>query len=398
VRAVPPSPRVDPPPAPTRSRPRLDSIDLVRGAVMIVMALDHVRDAFHHLPDGHSVATDLTRTWPALFFTRWITHFCAPVFVFLAGTGARLQALAGKPRGELSRFLVTRGLWLILLELTWIHLTVTLDLRWHWILLQVLWAIGCSMIALAALVWLPVPAIALVGLALCAGHNLLPFLPRSEVALPWQILEAGGRVQLGPDRTLAIGYPLLAWIGVMAAGYAFGDLLALEPARRRRTLAWLGGAMVTLFVALRVIDGYGDPSPWAVQRSALFSLMSFLNCTKYPPSLDYLLMTLGPAILALALLDGARPSRRNPVVVFGRVPLFYYLMHFGLIACGAAVETLLRGRPGALDARDPASAIHHGLPAIYAIWALLVAALYWPCRRYAEYKRAHPERRWLSYL
>jgi uncharacterized membrane protein len=388
---------VQPPPHAAPSRRRIDSIDLVRGAVMIVMALDHVRDYFAGIAGGHFLATDLTRTWPALFFTRWITHFCAPVFVFLAGTGARLQAHAGKSRGELQRFLATRGLWLILLELTWIHLAMTLDFGWHWILLQVLWAIGCSMIALAGLLWLPLPAIAAIGLALCTLHNLLPFPPRSDVGLPWEILEAGGRLQLG-HRTLMFGYPLLAWIGVMASGYAFGDLLRLDPARRRRTLAWIGGAMVALFLVLRAINRYGDPVPWARQKSALFTFMSFINCTKYPPSLEFLLMTLGPAMLALALLDRVRVGPRHFVLVFGRVPLFYYLAHFALIALLWLADTAAHGRLGALTDTDPARLVQHPLPSIYALWAAVVVALYWPCRRYAEYKRAHPEKRWLSYL
>jgi uncharacterized membrane protein len=385
----------DPPP-PRVERPRLDSLDLVRGAVMIVMALDHVRGAYSDVPNGHTAATDLTRTWPALFFTRWVTHFCAPVFVFFAGTGARLQAQRGMERAALSRFLVTRGLWLILLELTWVHAAMTGDFGWHWILLQVLWAIGWSMIALAALIWLPVWAVASFGLLVCAGHNLLPFPPGSRPALPWIAFEAGGGVQLDARHTLIFGYPLIAWIGVMACGYALGDLLALPARARRRALAWIGGAMVALFLVLRTINRYGDPAPWAGQKSALFSVMSFLNCTKYPPSLDYLLMTLGPALLALAWLDGVRVSRDHFVVVFGRVPLFYYLVHFVLITASYGLVLHLRSGagPGAVGATHPG----YPLPVVHAIWVALVLSLYWPCRAYGRYKRAHPEKRWLSYL
>jgi uncharacterized membrane protein len=365
---------------------------------MIVMALDHVRDVFSNLHGAHFMATDMQRTWPALFFTRWITHFCAPVFVFLAGTGARLQA-DRKSKRELSWFLLTRGLWIIFLEATWIHFMMTLDIGFHWTLMQVLWAIGASMIVLAGLIWLPTWAVGAIGIAICVGHNLLPFPPHSDVSLPWKILEAGGDIQFDESHRLAFGYPLLPWIGVMAAGYAFGELV---PRRDRRQLfIKIGASMIVLFVVIRAINLYGDPSPWAHQRNALYTFMSFVNVTKYPPSLDFILMTLGPAILSLALLDRVSVSRRNFVVVFGRVPMFYYLAHFLVRDILAAIILYIQVGPALLHIHPPFDVppnMGFGLPGVYLIWAVVVALLYWPCLRWSEYKRAHPDKAWLSYL
>ena len=366
---------------------------------MIIMALDHVRDAFSNVHNAHFMATNMQRTWPALFFTRWITHFCAPVFVFLAGTGARLQA-DRKSKRELSWFLVTRGLWIIVLELTWLHFMITfVDVGYHWTVLQVLWAIGASMIVLAGLIWLPTWAVGAIGIAICVGHNLLPFPPHSDVATPWKLLEAGGDVPLGETHRLTVAYPLLPWIGVMAAGYAFGALVRRRD--RRQLFVQIGGSMIVLFVVIRIINHYGDPSPWAPQRNALYTFMSFVNVTKYPPSLDFILMTLGPAILSLALLDRASVSRRNFVVVFGRVPMFYYLAHFFLRNLLAIPIFLVQVGPAILHAHPPFDVpptMGFNLPGVYLIWIVIVVLLYYPCVRWSEYKRAHPEKIWLSYL
>jgi uncharacterized membrane protein len=384
---------------PSPSRARVDSVDLLRGAVMILMALDHVRDGYS---SAHTMGTDLQHTWPALFFTRWVTHFCAPVFVLLAGVGARFQAARGKSRAELSRFLLTRGLWLLVVELVWIHLGMTLDFAWHWTLLQTLWAIGWSMIALSALVWLPPRVVGGIGLAICLGHNLLDghVGTRADTSLFWRVLEVGGRVQVGEGRDVVFGYPLLAWMGVMAAGYGFGSVFSWEERRRRRFLAGAGFVLVLCFLGLRALDGYGDPSPWATQKNGVFTLLSFLNCTKYPPSLLYLLMTLGPALLALALLDRVRPPSWNPMLVLGRVPLFFYCLHFWVISLSAfAVYGVLYGaRVFTFQAMSLPDDVGFPLPVVYAIWAAVILALYGPSRWYAAFKRAHPEKAWLSYL
>ena len=381
-------------------RKRLDSIDLLRGGVMIVMALDHVRDLFSNVHGGHFVPTDMARTWPALFFTRWITHFCAPVFVFLAGTGARLQS-ARKSKRELSWFLVTRGLWIIFLEITWVHVTMTFDIGFHFTPMQVMWAIGCGMIALAGLIWLPTWLVGAIGIVLCAGHNLLQFGPNQPVPLIWRILEARGPLELDSSHLIMFGYPLLAWIGVMASGYAFGDLVRLEQTQRRRAFFWLGATLVVLFVIIRGINRYGDPNPWSSQKNTLFTVMSFLNVWKYPPSLDYLLMTLGASILLLAFLDRLRVSPRNFVVVFGRVPMFYYLAHFPLRDLLAWLLFYFQIGPrvfGIRSLRDLPDGMGYSLIGVYLSWLAVVLLLYYPCRRYAEYKRAHPKKAWLSYL
>jgi uncharacterized membrane protein len=387
------------PEAATQRSQRIDSLDLLRGAVMILMALDHVRDSYS---GAHTMPTDMEHTWPALFFTRWVTHFCAPVFVFLAGVGARLQANRGKQRKELSVFLFTRGAWLLAVELVWIHLAMTADFQWHWILLQTLWAIGWSMIALSALVWLPARVVAGIGIAICVTHNLLDGQvgSRTEATLLWRFLEVGGHIEIAEKHTVLFAYPVLAWAGVMATGYGFGGLFTLEERQRRRALTGLGATATLMFVTLRAVNHYGDPSPWLPQKDNLFTLLSFLNTTKYPPSLDYLLMTLGPAILALAWLDRVRVSPRNFVVVFGRVPLFFYCVHFWLItlSAGGVYLALYGSRALSFRAFGLPEGVGFSLPVVYAVWAAVVVSLYRPCRRYAEFKAAHPDKKWLSYL
>src|SRR2546423_2319038 len=317
-------------------RQRLDSVDLLRGLVMVIMALDHVRDYFHSdalLFDP----TDLSKTNVALFFTRWVTHFCAPVFVFLAGTGAFLSASRGKTRAELSRFLLTRGLWLILLELTVVNLGWSFSFGTQFVV-QVIWAIGVSMIVLALLVYLPVWAITAFGVLMIATHNLLdPVQARSLGAFSglWATLHSRELTETYGGIRVFTMYPLVPWIGVMAAGYGFGQLYLLERERRRRLMLRLGLGLTLLFIILRAINIYGDPHPWTVQNSAVYTFLSFINCEKYPPSLLFLLMTLGPAIIALALFERFNrepvPGLLQPLVVFGRVPLFFYIIHIPLI-------------------------------------------------------------------
>lgn len=306
-------------PEPARpARQRIDSIDLLRGIVMVVMMLDHTRD-FVHSGALFFDPTDLTRTTPAVFLTRWITHFCAPVFVFLAGTGAYLQLARGKNKRELSKFLVTRGLWLILLELTVIKVGVWLSFDVRFLaMLQVIWVLGVSMIVLAGLIHLPLKVTAAFGLVMIALHNLLD---RFEVA-GWQgpgtpVPSFLGKIWIVLHQppfkifpilwegtpVVAVIYPLIPWVGVMAVGYAFGALYKLDKLERRRWLLMIGGIATALFFALRAVNLYGDPAKWSSQKNFLFTVLSFLNTTKYPPSLLFLLMTLGPAIAALAWFE-----------------------------------------------------------------------------------------------
>lgn len=403
------------------ARRRLDAVDLLRGLVMVVMMLDHTRD-FFHADVLNFDPTDLTRTTPALFLTRWVTHFCAPIFVFLAGTGAFLQGLRGKPKGELSRFLVTRGLWLMVLELTVFRAAIwfNYDVGSFFALFQVIWVIGVSMVVLAALVHLPLRWIAAFGIAMVVLHNLLDTVtvtpwrgPGTPVpgfgATLWIMLHQSGVIfpfgEGGPS-ALAM-YPLIPWVGVMAAGYAFGAVYTLEPARRQRLLARLGLGMIAAFVAVRALNVYGDPSRWAVQKDAAYTVLSFLNVTKYPPSLLFLLMTLGPAMLALAWFE-RNESRRGALgralVTFGRVPLFFYLGQW-LVSHGLAVLAgLAAGQSIAWHFANPFDRpfpnpgnLGFSLGVVYAAWILGVLLLYPLCRWYAAVKQRRTEW-WWSYL
>lgn len=369
---------------------RLQSVDVLRGVVMVVMALDHVRD-FVSVTGFNP--TDLSRVTPALFLTRWVTHFCAPAFVFLAGCGAYLGRAGGKTRPELSRFLISRGLWLVLLELTVIRFLWSFDLSDNWV--GVIWAIGWSMVALAALIWLPTWAVGAFGVAMIAGHNALDGVHGGAL---WTVLHDQAPTRILGFETF-VAYPLVPWIGVMAAGYALGPVLRLRPERRRRTLTVLGLSVLALFVLVRAFDVYGDPAHWAHQRSALYTVLSFINVTKYPPSLDFLLVTLGPALLALAALDVVRVDSTNPALVFGRVPFFYYLVHLLLIHL-VAVAIVLPGH--GLEAFRVSPDVHPvgtglSLPWVYVVWIAVVVALYWPCRWYAGVK-ARTRNPLLSYL
>ena len=371
---------------------------------MILMALDHTRHYFSNVPPMVD-PLDLHKTWPALFLTRWITHYCAPVFVFLAGTGAFLSTTRGKTTKELSWFLLTRGLWLVLLESTvilWFGWSFAVN--FHLIGAAVIWAIGWSKVVLAGLVLLPMRYIALFGIAMIAGHNLCDLVRPERFGSfdwLWKVLHTGGLVKLGPGFALGVGYPLIPWMGVMAAGYAFGSILLWEPGRRRRAILFLGSALTALFIALRTTNLYGNPKSWTGQSSLLFTLFSFIDCHKYPPSLLYLLMTLGPALMVLSLLDKGTPRILQPALIFGRVPLFYYLLHLPLIHGLAVIVFYLRyGRADWLYGSSPADwpdGLGYGLPGVYLAWLCVILVLYPVCRWFAELKRRRRDA-WLSYL
>lgn len=372
---------------------------------MIVMALDHVRDYFH-APALHGIdPVNLTLTSPAIFLTRWITHFCAPLFSFLAGAGVFLSAARGKSKRELSWFLVTRGLWLILLELTFVNWAwnFSYDVHSNWGL--VLWALGWSMIALAALIHLPPWSVATIAVVMIAGHNALDGVkPEAwgELAWVWQILHAQGKFPIGPSFTFEVYYPLIPWVGIMAAGYAFGALLKFEAERRRRWLWRLGGALTLAFVVLRFSNLYGDPHPWTAQPRAGFTFLSFLDCTKYPPSLCYLLMTLGPGMLLLAIFDRGTPRWLQPALVFGRVPFFYYMLHIPLLHGLAWLLNAVRHGPDQANFNafttvpvPPDAGV--GLFGTYLVWAAIVLMLYPLCRWFAGLKQRRRDA-WLSYF
>jgi uncharacterized membrane protein len=375
---------------------RISSVDTLRGAVMVLMALDHARDFF--CGSGQQ-PTNLATTTPLLFFTRWVTHFCAPVFVFLAGLGAeRYGARHGTAR--LARFLLVRGAWLVVLEVALLS-SLAPDLGPHLTILAVLWVIGWSMIALAGLCWLPRWAVLVVGGTIVAGHNLLdPYAASLGRALGpfWLLFHQQGVFSPLPGRLVLVAYPALPWMGVMALGYVTGSLFERAPEERRRTLAALGLAAVVAFVILRALGGYGDPTAWAPQqRGSLFTVMAFLNCQKYPPSLLFLLMTLGPALGLLAALDG-RGTPGPLLVVLGRVPLFFFVAHFALLRGASAVAAVFRFGPAAF-VPPPGHAGSPELPlaAGYLAWVAVLLVLYWPCRWFAALKARHPDG-WLSYL
>jgi uncharacterized membrane protein len=407
-------------------RQRVDSIDLLRGIVMVIMMLDHTRDFVHNAAQQFD-PTDLSRTNLALFLTRWITHFCAPVFVFLAGTGAYLQLVRGKSKSELSRFLLTRGLWLIVLELTLVRfgLYFSFDYRMFGFL-QVIWVIGVSMIVLAALIHLPVSVVGAIGLLMIVFHNLLDGLRVTSwrgpgTAVPslgaklWIFLHQAFEafpIAGFPSPIVIVIYPLIPWIGVMAAGYAFGKLY--DPARQnlflwqlalRRRLIVIGASATLLFIVLRAINHYGDPSVWSTQKNALFTALSFVNTTKYPPSLLFLLMTLGPAILALALFETDRPRGRiaNFFITFGRVPLFFYLLQWYTAHIISVLLHAAFGKPvkwlfqTPIDWLGGVPGMGFNLGVVYASWIIGVLLLYPLCKWFAGVKQRRRDW-WLSYL
>ena len=386
---------------------------------MVIMMLDHTRDFVHNAAQQFD-PTDLSRTNVALFFTRWITHFCAPVFVFLAGTGAYLQLSRGKSKAELSRFLVTRGIWLIVLEVTLVRLGVTFSFDVRMLaFLQVIWVIGVSMIVLGALIYLPVKVVGAFGLVMIALHNLLDGFrvaswrgPDSPVpglgAKVWMLLhqafEAFPIVGF-PSPVVFVVYPLVPWIGVMAAGYAFGQLYELDAQRRRRLLLIIGGTATALFVVLRAFDVYGDPSEYSTQKNTLFTFLSFLNTTKYPPSLLFLLMTLGPSILALAAFERGtgRGWWREFFVTFGRVPLFFYLLQWPAAHTISLLLHLAFGKPTAWLFQTPIDwvggtpGMGFNLAVVYLCWIGGVLLLYPLCKWFAGVKQRRKDW-WLSYL
>lgn len=377
---------------------RIEAIDLLRGLVMVIMTLDHARDFW----GGYTPSpTDLDVTTVPLFFTRWITHICAPVFVFLAGTSAYLYGRNRTP-GELARFLFTRGLWLVLIELTVCKYVWVPEPGYSLVLIQVIWVIGWSMIALAALCFLGPVAVTVIGLVIVAGHNLLdPLVPADfgTAAALWTLLHERGFMPLTDSVRWMVSYPLLPWIGVIAMGYGFGSTVGLDVQRRRSLYLRLGFVMIAAFVVLRGFNLYGEPEPWSRQASGAFTLLSFLNTSKYPPSLHFLLMTLGPALCLLSLFEGWSSGRlRNALLVIGRVPFFYYILHLYLLRFTAIpVSLALYGAEAVKPPPGPAGSAMLGLPATYLAWVLAVALLYPACRWFARIK-ARRRDWWLSYL
>jgi uncharacterized membrane protein len=389
----------------SNNRQRIESIDLVRGLVIIVMALDHTRDFFGDLAAD---PTALSATTPALFFTRWITHICAPAFFLLAGTGACLAG-ARLSKRDLSRYLVGRGFWLIFLELVVMRFALQFNIDYQVTIVTVLWALGWAMIALAGMIWLPAWAIAAIGVAMVAGHNLLDGISASSFgnwAPLWSVLHTPGIVLNNGRSVAVISYVLIPWVGVTALGYLLGRTYRWEASRRKALLLRLGVGAVLAFVLLRWSNLYGDPSSWSPQASPLWTAISFLNVAKYPPSLLFLLMTLGPVLLLLRAFEDRVPDNIRPALIIGKVPLFFFVLHFFLIHLLAVAASGLRyGMVGEVF-RSPdlghfpfsqPSGWDAGLPAIYTLWLAVVLMMFPLCRWYARVKQRRKDW-WLGYL
>ena len=370
-------------------RARIGSVDTLRGLVMIIMALDHTRDFFTTTGFNPREVTN-----PLLFLTRWVTHFCAPTFILLAGLSAFLYG-RGKSLGELSRFLLVRGLWLILIDLTLIKFGWRFELDLYRLSAGVIFVIGASMVVLSALIWLPRWALASLALLMLAGHNLLDNVRAEdlgEASGAWHVLHEPGLVPLGDSVTLYILYPLVPWIGVMAGGYLLGPVMQLDQGKRQRILLGLGAAITVGFLVLRATNVYGDPTPWTPQDTWLSTILSFLNCEKYPPSLLYLMMTLGPALILLALFEQLRGALASFLATFGRVPFFYYVVHIYLIhALAVATAFALTG------VLTTTPEVNFNLAGVYIVWLMVLVLLYPICRWFSELKESSSGW-WWAYL
>ena len=397
---------------------RVESVDLLRGLIMVVMMLDHTRDFVHRDALAFDPA-DVSRTFPLLFFTRWITHFCAPLFVFLAGTAISFQEMRGRSKAELSRFLVTRGLWLIAVELLVLRPLVFFNFHYTQLLffLQVIWVIGWSMIVLAGAIHLPLRWNLVLSLSVIALHNLLDGIRVTAFGGPgtpvpnfwesvWYVLHRQGPIfPLGfPGPIVFVVYPLIPWPAVMLAGYAFGSLYRKTESDRRQSLILIGSAIVLGFVVIRLINVYGDPSPWTMKFGAAKAALSFLALTKYPPSLLYLMMTIGPGILFLAFAERHTSNAITRVfITYGRVPMFFYILQWVASHVLAVAATLMTGKPVAYLFSNfgfggpPPTNVGFGLPVVYALWILGAILLYPLCVWFAGVK-ARRRDWWLSYV
>ena len=383
---------------------RILSIDFLRGLVMVIMALDHVRDFFHY--DAYFFdPSDVTQTNPALFLTRFLTHFCAPVFVFLAGTSAFFVGeRIGKP--ALAKWLLKRGLWLIVVELTIMKLAWNFKLDYSIILFQVIWVLGAAMLFLAAFIYVPKKMMIAISLLVVFGHNAFDgFNPQHWTGL-WTLLHVQAPISLG-NIMLFNAYPLIPWVFVMPLGYHFGRLYqkGYDAQMRLIVLRYIGIGMIALFFILRFINIYGNLAPWSVQPSPIFTVLSFFNITKYPPSLLFLLATLGPSILLLSYAEGWKGKIYNALVTIGRVPMFFYIVHIFVIHLLAVVAAMATGFSPKLMVIDLFVTLTPGLQgygfplwAVYIIWVAVVLAHYPLCKWYWNYKSNHRQKWWLSYL
>ena len=383
---------------------RIESLDLLKGLVMVLMALDHTRDYFHNAAFVFD-PTDPLLTDVPLYFTRWITHLCAPAFSFLAGISAYLVGRR-KSRKELSSFLLKRGLWLVVIEITVVNFSWYFDIHFSFVSLLVIWSLGISMIILAALIHLPSKMILLFSLIVIFGHNLLDYIS-VEKSILWSILHERGAFVLSDEMELLIAYPIIPWVGVMSLGYYFGSFYRkdLEPQKRQRLLSQIGFLAVVLFMLVRFINLYGNPSHWKSFETLQQTLFSFFDPLKYPPSLSYLLMTLGPTLLFLAYAEKWKGKAVEFFSVFGRVPFFYYIIHIYIIHLFALFLAQMTGfgwqkmilTDWVTNSKD---LVGYGLDLwlVYLIWIGVIMMLYPLCKKFGAYKLGHKEKWWLSYF
>jgi uncharacterized membrane protein len=387
---------------------RITSIDLLRGFIMIIMALDHVRDYFHADAFMYD-PLDLEKTSVVLFFTRWVTHFCAPIFVLLAGTSAFLSGQR-KTKKELAIFLVKRGLWLVILELTAVNFSWFFNIHFAFFIFGVIWVLGLSMICLAGLIFLPNKWILGIGLLMVFGHNLLDnihFNTHDFSGFLWGVIHERKVFAIGTTH-IGEGYQLVPWAGVMAIGYCLGSIFAngFEESRRKKILLRLGLGSWVLFIIIRSINVYGNLYPWTMQVSSARTFLSFINISKYPPSLDYLLVTEGFAFIFMALTENISNQLTKIVSVYGRVPMFYYIIHIWLIHLFALVLVVLQGHSWSdmtsfttwIDGMHNLQGYGLPLAGVYIVWLSLIALLFPLCKIYDQYKRSHKDKWWLSYL
>jgi uncharacterized membrane protein len=385
---------------------RSSAMDFARGLVMIIMALDHTRDLIHVSSIVQS-PTNLATTTPILFFTRWITHLCAPAFVFLSGTSAYLSFKKKNNPAESKRFLLSRGIWLIILEFTIVNFGVWFDVQFRLLFFQVIAAIGFGFIILSLLLKKSIKVIAITGLIIIFGCNLLNYIPPGNTSLLRTIisplfLPTGYTVT--PNFTFFIGYPIIPWLGIMLLGFASGGLFELPPEKRKSIFFKIGIITLALFTLLRFVNLYGDPSKWAIQKKDIFTFLSFINVTKYPPSLLFSLITLSIMFLILSLAERIKNIFTDVVIVYGKVPLFYYLIHWYIVHSILLIILFSQGfhwhdlQFGPFNFGRPKQ--ESGLPlwGVYIVWISVVIFMYPLCKWYGKYKQAHPEKKWLRYL
>jgi uncharacterized membrane protein len=385
---------------------RLQSIDMLRGMVMIIMTLDHVRDFFHYNVSIDEDPLDFKTTTPLLFLTRWVTHFCAPIFVFLSGTSVFLFGSKGKTKSQVAFFLLTRGLWLMLAE---IFIILPLwNFNFSMLFLQVIWAIGLSMVVLSILQFLPFGLLVILGLLIVFGHNLLDQISVNNPlwkSLLWSIIHKRNEYRITNDFMVVVSYPFLPWLGVMILGYAMGKfyLPNISPKSRQKMLKRIGIAVIILFILIRWINCYGDMHPWSRQQSGLYSFFDFIKTSKYPPSLLYILMTIGPGLIFLAFAENISGRVKDKITLFGKVPFFYYVLHVFLIHSLSWLAFFASGHGWKdldfdhfRDASLPPGC-GYSLWIVYVVWAMVIIILYFPCKWYNRYKSTHRDW-WLSYI